>query len=132
MRRGQRTVEMQEQERRKSGILLRGRLAKEQGDYDAAAALFGEAAQLEEALALAYMKQDIPGPVWRHQFSAEGCWSQAGNFLRTLELCDHLTTIPDAPALLRERATAYAKALRAQRDWLWAELLQAEHQLIAA
>lgn len=132
MRRGNRTIEMQEQERRKSGLLLQGRLAKEQGEYDAAAAFFGEAAQLEEALALAYTKQDIPEQVWRHQFSAAGCWSQAGNFLRALELCDHLTTITDAPAPLRERAAAYAKALRAQRDRLWAELLQAEHQLIAA
>nr|WP_309687158.1 hypothetical protein [Armatimonas sp.] len=44
MRRGVRTEEMQEQERSKSGLLLRGRLAKELGQHDEAAKLFGEAA----------------------------------------------------------------------------------------
>jgi hypothetical protein len=46
MRRGVRTEEMQEQERSKSGLLLRGRLAKELGQHDEAAKLFGEAAEL--------------------------------------------------------------------------------------
>ncbi len=131
MRRGIRTEEMQEHERYKSGLLLRGRLAKELGQHDEAAKLFGEAAELEEALATAYSVQGISEQVWRHEFSAAGCWFQAGNFLRSLELCDKLTAAADAPETLRERARSYAQTLRARRDRLWAELLQSEHTLVA-
>ncbi len=130
MRRGVRTELMQEQEQRKSELLLSGRLAKELGQNDEAARLFGEAAELEEALATAYDKQGIPEQVWRHEFSAAGCWSQAGNFMRALELCDRLTGSPDAPSALRERASTYAQALRSRRDRLWTELLREEHHLI--
>jgi hypothetical protein len=132
MGRGIRTDEMKEQELRKSDLLLRGRLAKELGQHDAAAKLFGESAQLEEALAAAYSAQDIAEQVWRHQFSAAGCWSQAGNFMRALELCDHLADSPDVPNTLRERAATYAQTLRLRRDRLWTELLQSEHALVAA
>jgi tetratricopeptide (TPR) repeat protein len=132
MGRGVRTEEMQEQERSKSGLLLRGRLAKELGQHDEAAKLFGEAAELEEALALAYAAQGISEQVWRHEFSAAGCWFQAGNFLRSLELCDKLTATADAPETLRERARSYAQTLRERRDRLWAELLQSEHTFVAA
>ncbi|WP_395142007.1 hypothetical protein [Armatimonas sp.] len=48
-------------------------------------------------------------------------WFQAGNFLRSLELCDKLTATSDAPEALRER-----------RDRLWAELLPSEHALVPA
>jgi tetratricopeptide (TPR) repeat protein len=132
MRRGIRTEEMQEQERRKSGLLLRGHLAKELGQHDEAAKLFGEAAELEEALATAYSAQGISEQVWRHEFSAAGCWFQAGNFLRSLELCDSLAATAYAPESLRERAAAYALTLRERRDRLWAELLQSEHALVVA
>ena len=72
MERGVRTDEMQEHEQRKSGLLLRGHLAKELGQHDGAAKLFGEAAALEEALAQAYAAQGISEQVWRHEFSV-GC-----------------------------------------------------------
>lgn len=132
MRRGTQTEEMKQQERRKSDLLLRGRLAKELSQHDEAARLFGEAAQLEEALAVAYVTQGIGEQVLRHRFSAAGCWSQAGNFLRSLELCDELAADGEAPASLRERASSYAQTLRERRDRMWSEILQAERQLIAA
>lgn len=132
MRRGKRTDEMQEQERRKSSLLLQGQQAKESGRLDEAARLFGEAAQLEESLTTAYAAQGITEQVWRHRFSAAGCWSQAGNFLRALELCDILADASDAPAVLRERASTYARTLRERRDRLWAEISQAERQLVTA
>ena len=132
MRRGIRTDEMREQERRKSGFLLQGQLVKEEGRHDEAARLFGEAAQLEEALATAYADQGIEEQVWRHQFSAAGCWSQAGNFLRALELCDMLVNTSDIPAALQERAATYARTLRERRARLWAEISQAERQLVTA
>jgi hypothetical protein len=88
MRRGKRTPEIQELEHHKSSLLLQGRLAMETGRYDEAAHLFGEATLKEEALASAYAAQDIAEQVWQHQFSAAGCWAQAGNFLRALEICE--------------------------------------------
>jgi tetratricopeptide (TPR) repeat protein len=130
MRRGNRTEEMKEQERRKSDLLLRGRLAREISQHDEAARLFGEAAQLEEVLAAAYDTQGISEQVGRHRFSAAGCWSQAGNFLRALELCDALVEEADTPESLRERASGYARMLRERRDHMWTEILQAEPQPI--
>jgi tetratricopeptide (TPR) repeat protein len=132
MRRGVRTPEIQEQERQKSRLLLQGQLAKESGRHDEAARFFGEAAQLEEALAAAYGKQGITEQVGRRVFSAAGCWSQAGNFLRALELCDRLINDPDTPTALRARALAYARTLRERRNRLWAEISQAERDLMAA
>jgi tetratricopeptide (TPR) repeat protein len=132
MERGVRTEEMQKQERSKSRLLLNGRLAKELGQHDEAAKLFGQAAELEEALAQAYAAQGISEQVWRHEFSAAGCWFQAGNFLRSLELCDKLMATPDVPETLRERARSYAQTLRERRDRLWAELLQSEQALVEA
>jgi tetratricopeptide (TPR) repeat protein len=130
MRRGNRTEEMKAQERRKSDLLLRGRLAKELGERDEAARLFGDAAQLEESLAVAYDAQGITEQVLRHRFSAAGCWSQAGNFLCALQLCDEIAGDGEAPTSLRERAAAYAQTLRERRDRMWSEILQAERQLI--
>jgi hypothetical protein len=132
MRRGNRTEEMKAQERRKSDLLLRGRLASETGERDEAARLFGEAAQLEESLSLAYEAQGIGEQVLRHRFSAAGCWSQAGNFLRALQLCDELAANEETPTSLRERASYYAWTLRERRDRMWSEILEAERQLIAA
>ena len=132
MRRGQRTSEMQAQERRKSGLLLQGRLSKESGQSDEAARLFGEAALLEEAIATAYATQGISEQVRRHQYSAVSCWSQAGNFLRALELCDTLARASDTPADLRERVAAYARTLRERRNRLWEEISQAESLMVTA
>ena len=132
LRRGTQTAEMKQSERRKSDLLLRGRLARELGQHDEAARLFGEAALLEESLAAAYELQGVIEQVQRHQFSAVGCWSQAGNFLRALELCDALSENKAAPSILRQRAFEYARVLRNRRDRLWDEILQVERQPMAA
>jgi tetratricopeptide (TPR) repeat protein len=131
MRRAFQTDTIQEQERDKSTFLLQAKLAKDMGKPDEAVPLFARAAQLEEELAAAYDEQGIAEQVWRHQFSAASCWSQAGNFLRAIELCD-LLTASEAPMTLRERAAAYAQTVRERREHLWAEIRQAERQLAAA
>lgn len=132
MDRGELSGEMKDLARRKSSLILEGRLAKESGSDDDAARLFGEAASLEERLAEVYSAQGISEQVWRHRFSAAGCWSQAGNFLRALELCDALTNDGSSPEALRVRAAEYARTLRDRRNRLWAEIYQSQLSLAAA
>lgn len=119
--RGESVAEYREMERRKSNLLLTGRLARELGQEDEAARVFGEAAALEEALAAAYAH--LPEKSVVHRASAASCWSQAGNFLRALELCDALAQDESTPETLRANVQSYAKTLRERRHRLWSEML---------
>lgn len=132
MNRGDVSEAMKELSRRKSSLLLEARLAQGDGRDDDAARFFGEAAGLEERLAESYAAQGIAAQVGRHRFSAAGCWSQAGNFLRALELCDSLATDASSPEALRVRAAEYAQTLRDRRNRLWSEIYESQLSLAAA
>ncbi|HUG93747.1 MAG TPA: hypothetical protein VML55_23155, partial [Planctomycetaceae bacterium] len=67
------------EERRKSNLLLEARLLRDQGDDDAAALRFAEAAAIEERLSDLCAERGLTEKSWVHRFSAASCWAAAGN-----------------------------------------------------
>lgn len=107
-------------EARKSNLLLQAVLLRAQGQEDAAAAQFADAAAVEEGLAAQCRAQNLPEKARLHQFSAMSAWAQAGDFHHALTLSASLLADADAPETLRIRVQRFADALRARRPQ-WGE-----------
>lgn len=63
---------------------------REQGQEEAAAEQFAEAAQIEERLGAACAQQELTEKSFVHRFSAASLWAQAGNFYQAILLCQRL------------------------------------------
>lgn len=105
---------------RKSNLLLEAGLLRSQLQTDEASRRFAAAAALEEQLAEACVAKGQRAEAWRHRFSAESCWAQAGNFHAAITLGEQLLDEPDLPTKLRAAVDRYTTALR-QRRHEWAK-----------
>ncbi len=115
------------EEARKSNLLLEAQLLRAQEQDDEAAAKFAEAAHIEERLAAQCESKGLREKSWIHQFSAAGCWAQAGNFYEALRLGDELLTDQQLPPRLRDQVQTFTQAIRRKRaQW------HAEQQAVAA
>ena len=109
-------------EARKSNLLLESQLLREQGQDEAAARKFAEAAEIEERLSDHCETKGLSEKSFVHRFSAASCWSQAGNFYHAIALCDELLSHADLPGRLRSRIQNYAQTLRSRRAQWYAGL----------
>jgi hypothetical protein len=103
---------------RKSNLLLEAHLLQAQ-QPDEAADRFARAAEIEERLSQECRDRGLPEKSWVHQFSAAGCWAQAGNFHEAITLGDELLAVPDLPPRLRQQVQEFTQTLRQRRrQWL--------------
>jgi hypothetical protein len=109
-------------ERRKSNLLLEARLLRDQGEDDAAAIRFAEAATIEEQLSESSAERGLSEKSWVHRFSAASCWAAAGNFYDALADCEALLKQPDLPERLRLSVSEYSGILRTRRAQWYSEL----------
>lgn len=110
-------------EARKSELLLSAQMLRAQGQDEASAAQFAEAATLEEQLARRATEQGLREKSWTHRFSAASCWAQAGDFYHALAWCHDLLSQDGLPEPLRRQTSAYAQLLRNRRAQWYSELL---------
>lgn len=110
------------EEAKKSNLILEARLLREQGQDEAAAAKFAQAAEIEEQLSDLCALQGLAEKSFVHQFSAASCWAQAGDFYHAIVLCDGLLARPNLPARLRQRVAEHLDTLRARRAQWYAGL----------
>jgi hypothetical protein len=105
-------------EARKSELILRARLLREEQQYEAAAARFAQAAEIEERLSDLCEAKGLTEKAFMHRFSAASCWAQAGNFYDAIALCDYLLSQERLPERLRQRVDEYVQTLRVRRaEW---------------
>ena len=112
------------EETRKSELTLQASLLHEQGNGEAAAPKFAEAATIEERLRDQCREQGLVPKSFVHASSAAGCWAGAGDFYHALTLCDELLARTDLPDRLRARVGEYAAMLRTRRSEWYAALLK--------
>jgi tetratricopeptide (TPR) repeat protein len=105
-------------EARKSELILEARLLREEQQYEAAAARFAEAAEIEGHLSDLCEANGLMEKSFMHRFSAASCWAQAGNFFDAIALCERLLAQDHLPERLRQRVHEYAETLRSRRaEW---------------
>ena len=109
-------------ERRKSNLLLEGRLLRDQGENEAAALRFAEAAAIEEQLSELSAEKGLTEKSRVHRFSAASCWAAAGNFYDALANCEPLLKQPDLPERLRVSVAEYSGVIRMRRAQWYSEL----------
>ncbi|MBW3538951.1 MAG: hypothetical protein KY476_01650 [Planctomycetes bacterium] len=110
------------EERRKSNLLLQARMLLDQGDENAAALRFAEAAAIEERLSDICAEKGLAEKASVHRFSAASCWAAAGNFHDALLQCELLLAQPDIPDRLRGAVAAYSDTIRERRAEWYANL----------
>jgi hypothetical protein len=113
------------EETNKSNLILKATLMREQGQEEAAATLFAEAAEVEERLGEECFKHHLLEKSFVHRFSAASCWAQAGNFYQAIVISEDLLASADLPERLRQRLQDYVRTLRARRTQWYAELVTA-------
>jgi hypothetical protein len=110
------------EETHKSELLLSAQLLRSRGQLEEAAVKLAEAALIEEKLSERCATAGLREKGWVHQFSAAGCWAQAGNFYQAITICAELLAQPELAPLLRTRVQDYAQLLRARRAQWYADL----------
>ena len=113
----------QAEEARKSSLILEAQRLRVQGEDEAPAAQFAEAARIEEGLADACEHRSLIEKAFIHRFRAASCWAHARNFHRSLDLCGALFARPELPSRLRQRVEEYRRLIRARRSSWYAELV---------
>lgn len=108
-------------EARKSNLILRARMLRDQHDDERAAQHFAEAAEIEERLSDRCEELGLVEKSLVHRFSAASCWAHAGNIYQAIGLCGELLAC-DLPGRLRRDIEDYAEALRRRRAQLYAQL----------
>jgi hypothetical protein len=103
--------------------MLEAELLREQGQDEAAAEKFAQAAEIEERLSDLCEAKGLVEKSFVHRFSAASCWAQAGDFYHAIALCDDLLARAALPDRLRQRVHDYAQTLRARRARWYAELV---------
>jgi len=116
-------VAFEADEERKSNLILKAQLLREQEMEDEAAAKFAQAAMIEERLSYICEAKGLIEKSFVHRFSAASCWAQAGNFYYAIALCDDLLVCDDLPDRLRQRVHNYAHTLRVRRTQWYTELM---------
>jgi tetratricopeptide (TPR) repeat protein len=108
-------------EARKSNLILRARMLRDQHDDEQASQHFAEAAEIEESLSDRCEELGLVEKSFVHRFSAASCWAHAGNIYEAIRLCDELLGC-HVPDRLRQDIEDYAQALRRRRAQLYAQL----------
>jgi hypothetical protein len=119
------------EERRKTNLLLEARILRDQGEEDAAALRFAEAATAEERLSEVSAEHGLIEKSRVHRFSAASCWAAAGNFYDALTACNDLLSQADLPEPLRRAAAQYSDTIRTRRA-AWHASLERENAEIEA
>lgn len=119
-------------ESEKGNLILQARLLREQGQHEAAAERFAQAAVIEEELADRCAGLGLVAKELVHRYSAAGCRAQAGDFHHAITLCEGLLARADLPERLREQIGSYTTLLRARRSAWYAELLAQSELPVAA
>jgi hypothetical protein len=110
-------------ERRKSNLILEANLLQYQGQYEAAADKFANAAEIEEQLASQLQALSKPEKAFVHSFSALSCWVQAGDLHRALVLGQQLLDDEYLSTNQRQQVSDYLSTLRGRLvQWMsqWA------------
>ena len=105
----------EQDEARQSNLILEGRLLREQGQDEAAADKFAEAAEIEERLSDICAAKGLVEKSFVHRFSAASGRAQRGNFYHTIALCDDLLAQTDLPKRPRQRIQNNAQTLGVRR-----------------
>ncbi|MGH9752861.1 MAG: hypothetical protein ACREA2_08750 [Blastocatellia bacterium] len=113
----------EEEEARKSNLILTAQLMRAQQRQDEAAANFAQAARIEERLSEECESKGLLEKSFVHRFSAASCCAQAGDFYHAIALCDDLLARADLPERLRQRVMEYAHAIRIRRDQWYEEMI---------
>jgi hypothetical protein len=108
-------------EARKSNLILRARILRDQQDDEGASRHFAEAAEIEERLSDRCEEHGLLQKSLVHRFSAAGCWAHAGNFYQAITICDDLLA-HELPRRLRGDIEDYVETLRIRRAQLSAQL----------
>jgi len=110
-------------ERRKSNLILEANLLQYQGQYEAAADKFADAAEIEEQLANQLQALSKTEKAFIHHFSALSCWVQAGDLHRALVLGQQLLRDNNLSPNQRQQVSDYLSTLRGRlAQWMsqWA------------
>lgn len=108
-------------EARKSNLILRARMLRDQQDDEQASRHFAEAAEIEASLSERCKEQGLVQKALIHRFSAASCWAHAGNFYQAIAICDELLA-QELPQRLRRDVEDFAGILRSRRARLYAQL----------
>jgi hypothetical protein len=108
-------------EMRKSNLILRARMLRDQHDDEQASQYFAEAAEIEINLSDRCEEMGLVQKSLVHQFSAASCWAHAGNFYQAITICDEMLA-RDLPERLRRDIEDYVETLRSRRARLNAQL----------
>jgi len=108
-------------EARKSNLIVRARMLRDQQDDERAAQHFAEAAEIEESLSDRCHEHGLLQKSLVHRYSAAGCWAHAGNLYQAITICDELLT-SELPERLRRDIENYVETLRSRRAQLYAQL----------
>jgi len=112
----------EDDEARKSSLILEAQLLREQGRPDEAVNKFAEAAQIEESLSQRCAAGGFAEKSSLHSFSAISLWAQAGNFYQAIALDDELLASAVLSERLRQRVQTYINTLRLRRAHWYEEL----------
>jgi hypothetical protein len=108
-------------EARKSNLILRARVLRDQQDDEGASQHFAEAAEIEASLGDRCDELGLVQKSLIHRFSAASCWAHAGNFHQAITMCDELLA-RELPERLRRDIQEFAEILRSRRARLYAQL----------
>lgn len=108
-------------EARKSNLILRARMLRDQQDDEQASQHFAEAAEIEASLSDRCEEHGLVLKSLVHRFSAASCWAHAGNLYQAVTICDELLA-RELPERLRRDIEDFAETLRSRRARLYAQL----------
>jgi len=109
-------TEENEEEVRKSNLLLQAALSRDQGDQEQAAERFAVAAEIEERLAADAEARQEWEKALHLRYSAASGWAYAGDFHHALALLRTLEANAKTPPALRVRIHSFAERVQAQRE----------------
>jgi hypothetical protein len=112
-----------EEEIRKSNLLLEAKLLRAQRRHDEAASRLADAAEIEEHLGEICEAKGLLEKSWVHRISAVGAWAMAGNIHQAIILGEALLARPELPKRLQQHVQPYVESLR-QRRAQWSEALE--------
>jgi hypothetical protein len=105
----------EEEEARKSNLILEAQLLQARQQPDEAAARFAQAAAIEERLSRLCEEKGLIEKAWVHRFGAVRGWALAGNVHDAIALGEGMLARGDLPERLRQRIREYVDVLRQRR-----------------
>lgn len=116
----------------KSNLLLHAQLLSAQGQNEAAASNFAEAAEIEQHLSEVCEETGLLDKYFVHRFSAASCWAMAGNFFQAIHLCDELLARSDLTERFRKHVQEYADLLKSRRAEWYSEVLEKDSEPVSS